>query len=174
MSDARRRGRGYAVAVVVAALAFGAAACGSSDSAATTADADYVTAKRVDRYPPGTPQRTVMEWWKAVQFANPSGANSYYAPHRSPGLPVLQHRLAIASNQFSGIPVFDSAKVDGKRATVYFFWAHPGTSAPARAVSVNLMRTGKGWGLADDQLLGQVVERVESASRPAAPDGRSS
>lgn len=167
MIDAWRRRSRSSLAVLVAALLLsGLAACGdSSDSEATSRDAEYVTPERVERYEQGTPQRTVLEWWKAVQFANPAAVHRYYAAHRGPTVALLQHRLAVASNQFAGIPVFDSAQVQGKRATVYFFWTHPGTSAPARAVSVNLMRTPTGWALADDQLLGQVVERVETAAR---------
>jgi hypothetical protein len=167
MSDAcRRRSGGCLTALIAALLVLGLTACGdSSDSETTSLDAEYVTVKKMDRYEEGTPQRTVIEWWRAVQFANPQVVNSYYAPHRGPAVPVLQHRLAVASNQFSGIPLFDSAQVRGGKATVYFFWTHPGTSAPPRAVSVNLMRAGKRWALADDQLLGQVVERVESAAK---------
>ena len=165
MSGPRHSGFGFLIASAAVIVAVGLGACGdSSDSGTTSAEGAYVTAKSLNRYEPGTPQRTVLQWWKAVQFADPTVAHGFYAPQRAPRLPELQHRLAIASNQFAGIPDFHSMDVRGNRATVYFFSARPGSSAPPRAVSVNLVRTGKSWALADDQLLSQVVERVESAS----------
>ena len=126
-----------------------------------------MTAKSLKRYEPGTPWRTVLEWWKAVKFADPAVVHSYYAPHRGPSLAELQHRLAIASNQFAGIPDFDSTEARETGPPSISF--DPSRRFPTpRAVSINLVRTGKRWALADDQLLAQVVERVESASGPSS------
>jgi hypothetical protein len=161
------RGAGPAIVVaaaLVAALAL--SACGSSSSAdSSTASETYVSSYDLTKYKQGTPERTVMEWWKAVQFANTAQARTYYAQKMGPTHAVLQSELSTASNQFTGIPTFSSAEVHGDRATLYFFAARPGSSAPPRALSVNLVKKNGKWGLADDQLLAQVVERVRAAEK---------
>jgi hypothetical protein len=161
---ARTVGLGAAILVSLALLGCGSGS-GGSDSVATVGN--YVAAKDLSQYKPGTPQRTVLQWWKAVQFGNPSVVHSYYAPGTGPGLRNLQRELAAASNQFSGIPTFNSAEIHKGRATLYFFVTRP-DSVPPRPVSVNLVNKGGEWGLADDQLLSQVVERVDRAQPPAS------
>jgi hypothetical protein len=160
-------GRTAALGAAMVLAAFGLGACGSSSSSSdsTSTVGNYVTAKNLSQYKPGTPQRTVMQWWKAVQFGNPTVVHNYYAPGMGPSLTALQRELAVASNQFAGIPTFNSAEAHGNRATLYLFVTRPGSSAPPRAVSINLVKTGGEWGLADDQLLAQVVERVRTASQ---------
>jgi hypothetical protein len=166
---ARRTGPGCVLAfsIFTLAAALGLSACGggSPSPGSTSMAGSYVTAKSLRRYKPGTPQRTVLQWWKAVQFGDPTIVHTYYAPGVGPRIPVLQHELALASTQFTGVPTFNSAEIHGNAATLYFFTARPGSSAPPRAVSVNLVETGGKWVLADDELLAQVVERVKSASR---------
>jgi hypothetical protein len=157
------------IGITMLLAAFGLLGCGSgsggSDSTSTVGS--YVGASDLDQYKSGTPQRTVLQWWKAVQFGNPSVVHSYYAPGAGPDLHHLQHELAAASNQFSGIPNFNSAEIHNGRATLYFFVTRPESSTPARPVSVNLVNSSGKWGLADDQLLSQVVERVNRAQPTA-------
>jgi hypothetical protein len=152
----------------VALVLLGVAGCGgsSSDPETVASGEGYVSAKRLSGYERGTPQRTFMEWWKAVQFGNPTLVHSYYAPGMGPSLPRLQSELATASNQFVAIPEFDSTEIHGKTATLYVLAARPGSDAPPRAYSANLAKDGGAWGLADDELLAQVVERVKNASQP--------
>lgn len=149
-------------------VAFGLLGCGSGSSSADTASTvgNYVAAKNLRQYKPGTPQRTVLQWWKAVQFGNPSVVHTFYAPGTGPDLHNLQRELAAASNQFSGIPTFNSAEIHKGRATLYFFVTRPESSTP-RPASINLVDKGGEWGLADDQLLSQMVERVNRAQAPA-------
>jgi hypothetical protein len=162
---ARTVGLGAAILVAAGLLGCGSGS-GGSDSISTVGN--YVAANDLSQYKPGTPQRTVLQWWKAVQFGNPSLAHSYYAPGTGPGLRNLQRELAAASNQFSGIPTFHSADIHKGRATLYFFVTHPDSSSAPRPVSINLVNKGGEWGLADDQLLSQVVERVNRAQAPAS------
>ena len=162
------RTAGLGVAVLLVAFALLGCGSGSSDSDSTSTVGDYVAAKDLSQYKPGTPQRTVLQWWKAVQFGNPSVVHSYYAPGTGPGLHNLQRELAAASNQFSGIPTFNSAEIHKGRATLYFFVTRPGSSTPPRPVSINLVNKDGEWSLADDQLLSQVVERVNRVKLPAS------
>src|SRR5215216_6092833 len=111
-------GLGAGILTVLALLGCGS---GSSDSDGTSTVADYVAAQDLGQYEPGTPQRTVLQWWKAVQFGNPSVVHRYYAPGMGPGVRNLQRELAAASSQFAGIPTFNSAEMHKGRATLYFF-----------------------------------------------------
>lgn len=137
---------------------------GSSPSASTDSTDGYVTQSAVAGTKPGTPQRTALQWWRAVQFANAALARGFYAEAARPPLDDMQRQLAIASRQFVGVPRFDSAAVDGSDATLYFFVGRPGSEAAPQALSVNLVRADGRWRLADDQLLAQEVERAEKAA----------
>jgi hypothetical protein len=159
---------GIGVAMLLAALGLLGCGSGSTDSDTTSTVGNYVGARNLNQYKRGTPQRTVLQWWKAVQFGNPSVVHSYYAPGAGPGLHDLQRELAAASNQFSGIPNFNSAEIHKGTATLYFFVTRPESSTPPRPVSINLVNKDGEWGLADDQLLSQVVERVNRAQPPAS------
>jgi hypothetical protein len=169
-SGIRRIQRAAMLGAAVLFTALGVSACGggSSDSESASTAESFVSAENLNRYEPGTPQRTVMQWWKAVQFGNATVVHHYYAPGKGPRLSALQRELAVASNQFAAIPTIDSAELRGNKDTLYLFATRPGSSAPPRAMSVNLVRIDGRWGLADDQLLAQVVERVESASQRAS------
>ena len=158
---------GIGVAMLLATFGLLGCGSGSGDSDTTSTAGDYVGARDLNQYKPGTPQRTVLQWWKAVQFGNPSVVHSYYAPGTGPGLHNLQRELAAASNQFSGIPTFNSAEIHKGRTTLYFFVTRPESSTPPRPVSINLVDKGGEWSLADDQLLSQVVERVNRVKPPA-------
>src|SRR5262249_41560035 len=110
-----------AVGAVLVIAALTLTACGSDSSSDTTSmAASYVPAKTRGQYRAGTRQRTVMQWWKAVQSGDPPVVHRYYAPGMGPTLPSLQRELATASNQFTGIPTFHSAEIHGNRATLYF------------------------------------------------------
>jgi hypothetical protein len=148
-------------AAIGLALALGA--CGGSSGSDSSSTVGYVGAADLSKYKDGTPQRTVLSWWKAVQFGNASIARSYYAPRAAPPPAELQRELAAASNQFTGVPDFSSVEANAGKATLYFFVSRPGSSAPPRAASINLTRTAAGWRLADDEVLSQVVERVEAS-----------
>ena len=120
------------------------------------------------KYKDGTPQQTVLAWWRAVQFANAGMAETYYAPQGAPKIAHLQSELSAASNQFTGLPTFSSLEAHGNAATVYFFITRPDSSSPPRAASVNLIRVDGEWRLADDGMLAQVVERVKASQQPDA------
>ena len=153
--------------MILAAFALLGCGSGSGGSDSISTVGSYIGAGDLSEYKPGTPQRTVLQWWKAVQFGNPSVVHRYYAPGMGPGLHQLQRELAAASNQFSGIPTFNSAEIHKRTATLYFFVTRPESSTPARPASINLVTRHGEWGLADDQLLSQVVERVNQA-KPSA------
>ncbi len=167
--EGRRGWLRWLAAVIGVASCLLLGACGSStssSSASGTAEAtEYVTAEDLSQYGADSPQRTALEWWKAVQFANAGLARSYYATRARPTLAELQRELAIAARQFVGVPRFESTEVDGDVATLYFFAVRQGSEATPQALSVNLVKAHGRWLLADDQLLEQEVARAERAAQ---------
>jgi hypothetical protein len=159
---------GIGIAMILTASGILGCGSGSGGSDSTSTVGNYVGSRDLNQYKPGTPQRTVLQWWKAVQFGNPSVVHRYYAPGMGPGLHQLQRELAAASNQFSGIPTFNSAEIHQGTATLYFFVTRPESSTAPRPVSINLVDKGGAWSLADDQVLSQMVERVNRAKPPAS------
>jgi hypothetical protein len=152
------------VAVVVSALVLSACG-GSSDSEEgdSPSSMGYVSRTQVAQYKEGSPQRTILTWWMAVQFANAEGAHALYAPQDAPSVKTLVEELALASKQFSGIPTFSSVEIHGDTATAYFFVSRPESSSTPRAASINMVKVDGKWLLADDGMLAQVVERVKAS-----------
>jgi hypothetical protein len=155
--------------VLVCALAASVAlgACGSSDSPDASTAGRYVTESNLEHFKPGTPQLTTLSWWRAVQFGNTALVGDFYAPGAAPEQTDLARELTAASSQFVGVPKFNSADVQGSRATLYFFLGRPGSTSPPRPLSVNLTRVGQEWKLADNSLLESQVARVAKLLREA-------
>jgi hypothetical protein len=152
------------LALLLVALAFGGCG-GSSDSSSTSTVGRYVTTADIDHFKSGTPQQATLAWWRAVQFANAGIAKSHYAPRAAPDMAQLQRELSAASSQFVGVPSFNAADIRGDKGTLYFFLGRPGSSAPPRPLSINLVKVGGEWRLADNLLLEQQVARVAKLLR---------
>jgi hypothetical protein len=165
-----RRPSGWLCLGLAICLSLALTACGGSSSSSdeSSSASGYVSQADLQKYKEGSPQQTVLSWWRAVQFANAGMTITYYAPQGAPTMAHLQRELSLASKQFSGIPTFSSLESHGGAATVYFFVSRPESSSPPRAASINLVRVGDEWRLADDGMLAQVVERVEASQQPEA------
>jgi uncharacterized protein YceK len=153
------------VLLAVLALTATMAGCGSSDSSNDSTAGRYVAEANLKHYGAETPQHTALAWWRAVQFANPGIAERYYARGAAPDMEQLGRELSAASSQFVGIPQFNSADMRAGRGTLYFFLGRPGSSAPPRPLSLNLVKSGGEWRLADNLLLEQQVSRVAKLLR---------
>jgi hypothetical protein len=169
-ADPRGRRVRLATIVAVAMSALVLSACGGgSDSSSTETGAieegRYVTAANLEDTKAGSPQATTLDWWKAVQFANAGVAASYYAKGAAPDEEQLARELSAASSQFVGVPQFNSEAVAGGKGTLYFFLGRPGSDAPPRPLSINLVKERGEWKLADNQLLEQQVARVAKLLR---------
>jgi hypothetical protein len=169
-ADSRGRCLRLATIAAVAISALTLSACGGgSDSSSTGTGAieegRYVTAADLKETTAGSPEATTLDWWKAVQFANAGVAASYYAKGAAPDEEQLSHELSAASSQFVGVPQFNSEAVGRGKGTLYFFLGRPGSDAPPRPLSVNLVKEDGEWKLADNQLLEQQVARVAKLLR---------
>jgi hypothetical protein len=159
--------RRQTLAALLAAAALGVAAavvgsCGGigSDDQVTErlAEPNVLRTKRLDRVPAGTPQETVMRWWRALQFDNAGDASRYYA--RSLGLTPtkLDRQLqgTVGVLNLGAIPRLVDVDVEGNRATVQVFLERQDRKPNGRldrvstARSFNLVRERGEWKLADN------------------------
>jgi hypothetical protein len=127
-----------------------------------------VTKRQIDRYPAGSPARTALEWWRALQYQSAPLASHYYSDR----LDVTPRRLARqlkAGPQLldlrAGLAV-DDVTVIGDRATVLAVrtrvLAHPnGRTDRVRIPQVVSLRREAGeWKLADNRYLDQTLHAV--------------
>lgn len=73
--------RGALVAVAVALMALLPAGCGGDDRTREFND-PVLSAAQVDRYRPGSPERSVMEMMRAIQYNVPGAVAPYFDPRR--------------------------------------------------------------------------------------------
>jgi ketosteroid isomerase-like protein len=123
--------------------------------------AERVEEDAVERYATGTPERTVLEWFRALQGGEARRAAGFY----SAGLAVDEQQIARGRRtaarffeRFSMLGVLDVSR-SADRATVFTEiaarWAAPNGRGQEvrRPQAFTLVREGDGWRLADDLFL---------------------
>lgn len=130
--------------------------------------ADRIQEDAVERYATGTPERTVLEWFRALQGGETQRAAGFY----SAGLAVDDQQIARERRsaarffrRFSMLGVVDVWRA-ADRATVFTEiaarWAAPNGRGQdvRRPQAFTLVREGGGWRLADDLFLDTARELV--------------
>ena len=122
----------------------------------------------VERQPPGTPQRTVFAWWRALQSGDARAASRYYA--RSVGMTPtrMERRLGLGSLALGllGRPRLVDVEGDDRRATVMVVLETRTENPNGRidvtrtALSFHLVRTDGDWKLADNRYIDGAVQRL--------------
>jgi hypothetical protein len=119
-----------------------------------------LTQMDVNRYPRGSPQRALLSWWRAMQFADQSNyVDSYVLPVRrllqaDPRMPQV---LAALSGQLRTVrPLVRGAELRANRATIYTKVAYRTPVGSQRYVTslvpkafTLVLRQGR-WRLVDD------------------------
>lgn len=156
----------WAGVFVVAVALIAIAGCGSSSDGSTQVKtAAIVTGPplleqaEVEAEKPGTPERTALEWWFAVQQNDPERAVTFYA--EKPPVPALAGQLNLVGGTLGGSVQVKSVKRSGKEATVVATQTIPGAEPPSREVTVRLVQSGGSWKLADNLILDEAVKQVQ-------------
>ncbi len=155
--------RGLRAVLVGAAVSSLLAACGDGDLPAQRglpANSALVSTADVVKYKPHSPQRTLMAWWRAIQYTDGRAYLSLLSePLRERNrenrayrtqLPVMARQLLPAQ------PHIKRVAVDGDSATIYVqieFRTLVGAdkfSATRFPQAFALVREGKEWRMADD------------------------
>jgi hypothetical protein len=162
----------HALPVLVLLALGGCGELGTDRKGVQPVQAERLEATMIERYAAGTPERTVLEWFRALQDGDVGRAAAFY----SAGLGVDAQRIARERrtatrffNRFSLSGVVDVTR-SGERATVFTElaagWAAPNGRGQEirRPQSFTLAREDSGWRLVDDLFLDTARELV--AHRP--------
>ena len=158
----------HAALVLVLLVLSGCGDLGGDRKGVQALSAERVEAYAVERYATGTPERTVLEWFRALQGGEAQRAARFY----SAGLAVDEQQIARERrsaarffDRFSMLGVVDVWRSAG-RATVFTEiaarWAAPNGRGQEvrRPQAFTLVREGDGWRLADDLFLDTARELV--------------
>jgi hypothetical protein len=125
----------------------------------------YVTARDIQRYPPGSPQAVVLEWWRALQRNDAPAALRLYSRKVHITAPefLIQRSLGgLFLSMLNRIVVKDVDRVGG-RTTVFLFRERVIEVPNGRndivgsARGFTLVRERGRWRLADNLFLGRVA-----------------
>jgi len=123
--------------------------------------------EHLEEFGPGSPERTVLEWWRHVQYHNPDGAYDLYSDDADVSRDDVERQITFAASSFVGAPEIADVDRDGELATVYMTVQPPGSDSPPRPLSANLREEGSSWRLRDNALMQQQVGRVARARASA-------
>jgi hypothetical protein len=175
---AMRNRTGPAVALVtVAALA----GCGSLGTLSGRIEQPQVVTKaELARYPADSPERTVLAWWRALQFNSPNLATRYYSPRLKLTTDDLAAQLKAGPDFLdlkAGLRIVDVV-TNGTSATVLAFRTrvlqHPnGRTDKVRVPqAVSLRRESGAWRLADNSYIDKAIENVQAFVDTAKGKGK--
>jgi hypothetical protein len=132
---------------------------GQGETAAIVTGPPLLKQAEVQAEKPGTPERTALEWWFAVQQNDPERAVTFYAEELP--VPAFAGQLNLVGGTLGGSVQIKSVKRSGEEATVVATQTIPGAKPPSREVTLNLVQTGGSWKLADNLVLDQAVKQVQ-------------
>jgi hypothetical protein len=159
------------LATLVGAVAMGG--CGGLGAIPGRVEQPLLVSKRqIDRYAPGSPERTVLEWWRALQFNSAPAAFTYYAPSAGVTEKRLDRQLTELGPGTLGLRSrlrVDGVMRHGQGATVLAILTralrHPNgrIDLNRRTQSFELVRVHGGWRLADNSYIDNILRYVKLA-----------
>ena len=124
-------------------------------SAATTISAGEVAAAK-----PGTPERSILEWWREVQANDPEEAVNLYV--KPPALADLAGQFNLVSPHMGGAIEIVSVDEEGSPAVAKVRWKQP--NGETRVVTLRLEQSGGAWKLVDTRFLDEMVVELQVAN----------
>ena len=175
--------RGLLFACVVAALV--TSGCGKGELAAKRglpANTVLVTQKDIAKYPPNSPQRTLLSWWRAMQYTDGRGYLALLAtPLRNARQADRAYRVQlplIARQVDDAFPHITQVAIEDDRSTVYTeieFRQLVGANEYATtrvAQAFSLVRENETWLIVDDLFVeAGVRDQVRAMARADANAG---
>jgi len=159
------------LALVLTLLVAGSllAGCGRSESLITDTTGDEsrppttITEERIERLSSREPERTVLEWWRAVQLNEPKEAIGLYL--EPPRFPDLAGQFNYVAGELAGTVAVVAVEREGARAKVKVRWRQPGGKRTVE--TLRLQEADGAWKLRDARFLDAIVARLQ---REAAED----
>ena len=158
--------RGLTLACAVGALV--TSGCGDGELApkrGLPANTVLVTQKDIAKYPPASPQRTLMSWWRAMQYTDGRGYLALLAtPLRNARQADRAYRVQlpfIARQVDDAFPHITQVSIEDDAATVYTV-----------AQAFSLVRENGFWRIADDLFVeAGVLEQLRAMAQADAKAG---
>jgi hypothetical protein len=165
-----------ALAVVMAALASG---CGGSSHAGVaraatpvgTPPPNIVSAHQISTFPPGSPARSLLETWQAVQFSDVEGARASVAPEALARISPRRFSETVQTigDNIPGLRVIDTKQL-GSQASVrvyLLFYAHGGSISATLPMTFAFRRTAGGYKLSDLSYFTRTAREISARQRRA-------
>lgn len=131
--------------------------------------------RAIDALQPSDPARTVLEWYRALQFKDVRGALPFYVGSNRPTRETLSFQLATLGS-VGGNPTITAVDESGDQATAFIEIPRGGVQPTLG--SINLEKRGIGWQVSNNDLIQQLVlatdiqrEREAKAARSAKGTG---
>jgi hypothetical protein len=156
------RGLGALLLVLAALLAAGCGSSGSTTTGGTGGEADPVseagvTVAQIEKYPAGSPEAAVLEWWRDLQLNDPESARALYL--EPPSLANLAGQFNYVAGDFDGKVAILSRDEENGTALVRVRWSPaPGE---AKRVTLRLGPDGDVWKLTDARFVDREVARLQ-------------
>jgi hypothetical protein len=165
------RRRSALMASVLLTIALAVVGCGSLGALPGRVEQPRVlTTQDVDRYPRDSPARSVLEWWRALQFDSPALAARYYSPRLGLTPNELERYLKLGPGLLklhAGVRVVQVEK-QGRHSTVLIWLTqrlrHPNgrTDVVRTPASFDLVKQHGRWLLADNRYVVGVYDAVKT------------
>jgi hypothetical protein len=163
----RSAARASALALAIALLLVGCGSLGGLPG--RVQEPQLVTTRDIERYPESSPVRTVLSWWRALQFNSPELAVTYYAPEAGVTKKRIEQELFLGPNILNLKWAISAKAVErkGRKATVLALLTkilrHPnGRTDKVRApLAFTLVQHGGKWRLAENRYLDGILHNVK-------------
>jgi len=163
---------GNKTALVPALLAVAAlAGCGElGELSGRIEQPQIVTKQQLARYSPGSPARTVLSWWRALQFSSPELASRYYASDLKLTPAEIEEQLKLGPDFLdlkAGLRVIDTDD-SGSTATVLALrervLQYPNGRADRVRVPMafTLRQESGAWRLTNNRYLDRALENAQA------------
>lgn len=139
-----------------------------------------VTKQQLARYPAGSPERTVLLWWRALQFNSPELASRYYVSDLKLTPAKLEEQLKLGPDFLdlkAGLRLMDVDE-SGSSATILALrnrvLQYPnGREDRVRVpMAFNLRRESGEWRLANNRYIDRALQNAQAFIDQAAKGGK--
>lgn len=149
------------LAVVLAGCGSSSSGTNGSDSGTTSQSAPPevdVTVAQIERSKAGSPERTVLEWWRDIQLNDARHALDLYL--EPPAFPDLAGQFNFVAGRLDGkVMIVSSSREEDGSTVVEVRWTPP--SGNAREVSLRLGEQGNQWKLSEASFVDEMVARLQ-------------
>jgi hypothetical protein len=163
--------RPVAIASLLLGIALALVACGSLGGLPGRVEQpQIVTTQEINRYPEDSPVRTVLRWWRALQFGSAELATSYYSPRLGLEPKDIERGLKVGPsllNLNAGLRVVEVEDAGRGGAVLVMLTKklrHPNgrTDVERTPVAFELVKQDGRWLLANNDYIDRILRNVRA------------